>query len=309
MGLKLKNILKKSLPVAGGGLLGGPLGGAAGLVLGGGAKKLLGGGKSDQPQTTTTTNSPWGPQQPYIEDLYQKAKANYATNTPAYYPGQTLAGQSANTLAALKAQGDRARAGSLLAPASNAELNKTISGGYLSADSNPYLKGYVNQALGDARTLVGSQFGGGSNYGSSANQEWLQRKGIEASAPIYAQNYENERGRQMQALGYVPQMAQMDYNDIDRLANVGQQEEARAQSVIEADRERFEAERDAPNQRLAQYANIIYGMNPGGTQVSKAPAPYRNRGAGILGGALGGAQLAGPWGALGGALLGGGLLG
>ena len=265
--------------------------------------------KGSGDQTTTTVNSPWGPQQPYIEDLYEKAKANYATTTPAYYPRPTIAGQSANTLEALKMQGDRARRGSLLTPASNAELQKTISGGYLSADTNPYIKGAVNSALGDVRTMVGSQFGGGSNYGSSANQEWLQRKGVEAAAPIYAQNYESERGRQMQALGYVPQMSQMEYADIDRLANVGAQEEQRAQSLIDADRERFDAERDAPGQRLGQYANIVYGTNPGGTQVQTAPKPYRNRGAGIIGGAAAGFQVGGPWGALAGGVLGSGLLG
>lgn len=83
------------------------------------------------------------------------------------------------------------------APTVNASaLNTpTIRGDYLSVNSNPYLKGAVNEAMNNAKMGVSKQFAG-DNYGSSANQEWLGKAMAGAALPYYTQAYESERGRQ-----------------------------------------------------------------------------------------------------------------
>lgn len=53
----------------------------------------MGGGKGGGSNTTTSTQSaePWGPQQPYLENIFGNAQNLYTNVTPSYYPGQTVA--------------------------------------------------------------------------------------------------------------------------------------------------------------------------------------------------------------------------
>lgn len=278
-----------------------------------------GGSSGGGSQTTTQKTEPWEGQKGYLSDVYSQAQGLYNKPGPSYFSGSTVVPFSGETEAALNLQTNRALAGNPAMNAANTELSKTLSGSYLSPDSNPYLKGSVDQALGDVRSMVGSQFRG-NNFGSSAHQEWLNRKGVEAVAPIYAQNYQNERTNQMRGMLFAPQMAEADYNDIGRLANVGAAREGLAQENLQDQIARFNFEQNLPYQKLGQYAGIVQNGSPGMSGTTTSPGMYQNRGAAILGGGLGGAMLGGaftkgglsalgvggaaPW-ALGGALLGG----
>lgn len=249
-----------------------------------------GGGSSGGGGTTTQKTEPWEGQKGFLSDIYNQAHGQYYKPGPSYFPGSTVTPFSGETEAALKLQTNRALAGNPAMNAANTELSKTLSGGYLSPDSNPYLKGSVDQALGDVRSMVGSQFKG-NNFGSSAHQEWLNRKGIEAVAPIYAQNYQNERTNQMRGMMFAPQMAQADYADIGQLANVGAARESLAQEKIQDQINRWNYEQNLPYQKLGQYAGLVQSGNPGMSGTSTAPGTYRNRTAGALGGAATGAAL------------------
>lgn len=103
----------------------------------------------------------------------------------------------------------------LWAPA-EAEMMKTISGGYLNGD-NPYLESLI----GRARQGVNSNFSGMSRYGSGAHMDQLF---TQAEAPLRYQDYSAERGRQQTAIGALPQftqgMANAPYADLNAYMGV-----------------------------------------------------------------------------------------
>ena len=150
-------------------LLGAILGGLAGYTNG-----------AQQSGTIDVTQSPWGPAQPYLTSGFEQAK---------------------NDLASQQAFGTS------LLPGAQAELGKTISGDYLNPETNPYLKGAVEDALGLAKAGLGSAFQG-NNYGNSAHQEWLGRTLANTALPYYMNNYNTERTNQLNAATTTPQFYQ-----------------------------------------------------------------------------------------------------
>ena len=96
----------------------------------------------------------------------------------------------------------------------------------------------------------------------------------------------------------------MQYGDLDRLLGVGRTVETQAQDLLNADIDRWNYQQNLPQQNLQNYANIIYGL-PGGYGSTRTSGGGGSRLSGALGGAATGASIAGPWGALGGAVLGG----
>ena len=139
-------------------------------------------GKKGGTTATTQNSAPWEGSAPYL--LKGNARASGMLDQTQF--PSNMVGQEANNLAA-----------------------STLRGDYL--NSNPFLNDSVSQAMGMARSQINSQFGGGSNYGSSAHQEWLSKGLMNAALPQLSQNYENERGRQFAALSQAPALSGMDY--------------------------------------------------------------------------------------------------
>lgn len=206
----------------------------------------------------------------------------------SYFPGRTVAEQSPYTQAGLQQL-----AGSSTDPSSATNLGRrqyadTIRGDYLSADSNPYLKGTVDRALGDVQARVGSTFGrgGGNNYGSSAHQEWLGRTMAQEALPIYAQNYQTERGRQLGAAQDAPRM---DAAATAPLIQAGGMQDIYQQSLINAEKARHDFGQMSPWDALQRYQGSLtgqYGGTTSGTQPYTPSNPYLNA-LGIGMGALG----------------------
>jgi hypothetical protein len=125
-------------------------------------------------------------------------------------------------------------------------------------------------------------------------------------------------GLQQGAASLAPQAAGLDWNNIAQLANIGQQVEGKAGDVLGDAMGRhgfYQTGAGSPEQALARYVAAIQG-NYGGSQIGTSEGPGGNPLAGAAGGALtgaavtpwlsnalGGASL-GPWGMIGGALLG-----
>ena len=221
--------------------------------------------------TTTQTVTPWGPQQPYLTDLF--ARAQGAANSSQ---GQSTAlfNQAASQQAAA------AQDPNGLVAQAQGQLGQTLGGQYLSPTSNPYLSGAVQNALDQVRQNVNSQFRG-DNYGSSANQEYLTRILANTALPIYAQNYSNERQNQLSAVGAAPDLQSA---NAQQLAQAGQLTAA------------------GPFAALQNYQNLISG-NFGGTTTTNTPY-YTNPLGSAAGGAATGFAVGGPWGAAIGAGLG-----
>lgn len=174
-----------------------------------------------------------------------------------------------------------------LADQANRSLSGTINGDYLTADSNPYLKGAVDQALGGVASKVNSQFAG-NNYGSSGHEEWLQKNLANTALPIYAQNYQNERNNQLQASMYAPGLVN---GNIAALQQAGGQQQALNQSLNDLGYNEYQQALGFPYQQLDTLGSAL-GASSGYGQTT-GPNPYQtNKMAGALGGAAAGAGIA-----------------
>ena len=213
-------------------------------------------------------------------------------------------------------------------------LQPTISGQFLSG--NPFFEGAFRGATQAAQTQYQdavqqalSNASRAGRYGSGAMGTALDRSGSQfaqaltnTAGQLAYQNYDAERARQMAAIGMggdiynqerarqqamigaAPGLAQADYEDINKMLQLGQIAEGYQETAIADAVNRFNFAQQAPYQKLQSYLSGAYGA-PTGMQTSQPV--YRNQFGNIVGGALTGAALGGTPGALvGGAL---GLLG
>ena len=226
---------------------------------------------------TQTTNQNIDPEiLPYITYGLDEAKGLYQADGPTYYPGQTYVDQSAQTTEGLGLAEARARAGSPLIPAAQAQALSTIQGDRLSA-GNPYFSSMMSNAarpvvseFNKAIRDIGGRTASSGRYGSGAMGEMesqatenlanaLSQRGSE----LAYQNYATERGRQDQAIGNAGALAGQDYSDIQQLMNVGQANESQSLKALQGDIARYDYGQNAPQQKLQSYLTAAYG----------APAP------------------------------------
>ena len=266
-------------------------------------------GSNPQNVTTPTSAEPSEFVKPYVTEAFDQAQNLFQSATPNYYPNQTYTDFAPETTAALKLATARSLNNPLLA-SSQSEINKILQGNYLSPTSNPYSQALYNQIAGDVTSGVQSQFSKAGRLGSAANQEVLAGELGKVASQVYGDQYNKERDRMAQATQIAPQLAAMDYQDIQALSGVGQTKEAMDMAKIQDAMARFDFEQQKPYYKLREYLASIGASVPQTTAVTKPV--FRNTGAGLLGGAMQGAEIAGMipgmgtgMGAIGGGLLGG----
>lgn len=224
----------------------------------------LGLGQQQGSTTSTQTNAPWGPQQPYLQNLFSQAQGlnqqNPASLVPAYSP---YTNQALNTM------------GQGIPGYDNLTnlTNQTLSGGFL--NSNPYLDQTYNQAANQVKSSMSSMFGGAGRFGSGAMANATANSLGNLANNIYGTNYQNERTRQQQMAALAPSILSA---PSQMQLQAGQMQDQRNQALAMA-----------PWNQLGLYQGAISG-NYGGTQTMNQPY-YQNKGAGLLGGALSGAAL------------------
>jgi hypothetical protein len=263
--------------------------------MGGGGKG--GGGGSKQTQTTTVT--PWAGVQPYITDYLGRAQGQ--SNVPFQFnQGDQIAPLSPEQQYGLSGTTARAIQGSPNNLAAQGNNFNTLTGAYMSPDSNPWLKQNVDTALGDVQSRVNSQFNN-NNFGSSAHQETLTRNLGQTAAGMYGSNYDQERGRQMQASALAPTLAETDYRDLQALTGVGDVRRGLAQDYLNQANGLFNNATGYNQQQLDNYGRAVgLGMGVGSNQTSTSPNPYQSSPiAGAIGGGMAGYSL-GPMLGLGG---------
>ena len=277
----------------------------------------MGGGGGGQNTVTRTELDP--AVRPYVEYGLSEAQKLYQTPGPSYFPGQSYVSPSGTTQLGLQAAQNRALVGNPLVPAAQAQTLANIQGGYLGG--SPFFQGAfqpaaqaAQQSFYDTMGNIASTASRAGRYGSPAMQN-LENRALgqfsqaltNTAGQLAYQNYEAERARQMAATGAAPTMAQADYQDIQQLLNVGQAQEGYQEMALQDAVNRFNFQQNLPAAKLQQYLSAAYGSPQGG--ISTQPV-YRNTGANVLGGAIGGYALSGgnPYATAGGAAL-GGLLG
>lgn len=265
----------------------------------------------------TTSNQLDPTYQPFVQYGLEEAKRLYGTR-PEYYPGQTYVGPSGYTTEAMGLAAERARAGSPLTQAAMGQQRATIGGQYLGG--NPFFQGAfqtaarpVEQTYMDAIQRARSQASSAGRFGSGAlgqiegRAEGALATGLsDIAGKLAYQNYADERARQETAARAAPAMAEAQFGDIQRLANVGAMGEEYQQRQLASDIARFNFGQMAPFQALQGYLGSVYGAPHG--MMATQPV-YGNPLLGALGGAAAGYTLGAPGGYGVPAAVGGGLLG
>lgn len=219
-----------------------------------------------------------------------------------YFPGDTIADQSPDTLAAQDMIRQRAMNGSDTMNSAKGLLNQTLNGDFLDISKAPGFQQGLEDIKKAYTTGTAAQtdaaFNRSGAYGGTAYDETkqMQNKAYGDSLNKFGGDmYQAERQKQMQGLLFAPQMANQDYFDAQQLSGLGAQQEDYAQGQINEDINRFNFDQNSPINALQMYQNLISG-NYGSTSTGTQPY-YSNRGAGMLGGALTGASLGGTYGA------------
>jgi hypothetical protein len=255
---------------------------------------------------------------PYVEFGLSEAQRLYQGQQPQYYPGQTYVGPSGYTTEAMQAAADRARSGSPLTQAALGQQQATVEGGYLGG--NPFFQGAFQAAARplemqymDAINRARSAASSAGRYGSGAmgqlegRAEGALATGLsDVAGRLAYQNYADERARQEAAATRAPALAETQYGDIQRLANVGAMSEDYQQRQLASDIARFNFGQLAPMQALQSYLGSVYGAPAG--MMATQPI-IGNPLLGALGGAAAGYALGGPQGYGGPGAVAGGLLG
>lgn len=258
--------------------------------------------------TTTTSNEPSDFIKPYLTQAIDYSQDLFESDVPNFFPNATYVGFSPETETALDLAKARATQGNPLLGNAQTTLNNTLQGNYLSPTSNPYAQAVYNQMAGDVTSQVQSQFSKAGRLGSSANQETLSRSLGELANQFYGDQYNKERAIMADSISLAPSLAEADYSDISRLAQVGADKEALEQAKLEDAIARFDFEQQKPYIKLGEYLGAL-GANVPSTTVETQPV-YRDRFGGLLAGAGQGIGLAKELGlpTMAGAI-GGGLLG
>jgi hypothetical protein len=237
----------------------------------------------------TTTTSTMVPQ--WMQDYMSTAAARglNIADMPftAYDPTQRIAALNPTQNAAINMIQQRATTGSPLMRQAQGELGKTIGGGYL--QGNPYLEAMIGRTNDDVQARMGQLGYGSGSFGNTGVQQTAARTLADSSNALRYQNYGDERGRQMAAIGAAPGMAQSDYWDAQQMLGAGQLQYGQEQAVRDANYQEFSQGREWPFKTQQAFVGSL-GMNPGQTSTQQYPDP--SKWATALGGAATGAWTA-----------------
>lgn len=181
-----------------------------------------------------------------------------------------------------------------------------MNGKYLD-QNNPYLAQAAAAAQDEIGRALGDQFAGSATAGSPNQFQDYASEFSKAAAPLYFQNYQNERNIQNQMAGLAPTLNAAGTANLQ--AGLGAQGilQQQQQQEIDAQMARYNEAISEPTRRLQAVMSAIGGnMNAAGNYGGSPGS------AGLVSGLLGGASsgamagsAAGPWGAVIGGLLGG----
>ena len=232
---------------------------------------FLGGGSSGGGQTQTTTQQPYAPAQPALNQIISEAGQIYGQ-------GPAAAGYVAPTTQTTQGIAQQ----EVMANAANQQLADTLSGKYL----NPFLSPLIQKTAGDVYGNVASQFtGAGRTPTSPLAQSQVVQQVAQQALPLAFQQYNIDRSRQLDIASRAPSLTSVgsQLENIQRQANL------------------------APFQALQQYGSLVSPIAAGFPVQSGAVNTRANPFSTALGGAMVGGQFGGGTGAIIGGL--GGLLG
>lgn len=260
--------------------------------------------------TNTTTSEPPAYLQPFLQRAAQESENLFNTGGPQQFQGNTIAPFSDQTNQALSMATQRAVDGSPVNAAAQNNALATLNGDFFS-QNNQFVQDQIQNAIDPVRRNLDSVFAR-SGRDLEAQAPVLQEAASDIASDFAFQNFNAERGRQLQAQALAPTLAGTDFTDIAQLANVGSTIEGQTQDIINDRVNRFNFDETAPDRNLDAFLQRLgISTSLGGGTTAQTQPVQRNQVAGGLGGALAGAQLGSVIPGLGTGIgaIGGGLLG
>lgn len=221
-------------------------------------------------QTVNSNTSPWSEQQPYLKDVFSQAQAQFDAGPQTYYPNATYVPFSNQSERALGGMENRAVTGSPLTQSAQ-QLNLATTGGNFLNAGNPYFSGMMNTVANDLRPRLDSQFAAAGRYGGGAHQQAMASALADAGSRLAYQNFGDERSRMMQASAMSPELANVDYQNLQQLLGVGATREGKANEMLQDQINRFNYNQNAPDEALRRYATLVAGGSYGGSGMQQVP--------------------------------------
>lgn len=223
---------------------------------------------------------------PFLQNQLQQVFGAAQDIQPAVFAGERVAGFSPLETLGQQLTAERALAGDQTVDQARGLLSNTLAGDYL---ENPFLQNQIDNAISGAVNQATSQYALGGRLGSGAFGTALGAGITGAAAPILANQYNAERGRQMQAAQMAPQLAAQDFINLAALTGVGRQQRELSQAEIQA-QQNFINELNAAQLSKFGALSSAAGLTPSAMNTS-ATQPGVSPLAGAAGGALTGAAL------------------
>jgi hypothetical protein len=216
----------------------------------------------------------------------QQAKALYQSQSPAYYPGSTVANQSPMTQAANQGITARAINGSPTNAAASGYLQNVLGPNFaMQQNAN---QGALNKSISDAVIpQVESQFSAGGRYGSPSMGAALTTSLADAIAPQMYGQYQANQQLQQGAAGMAPNQANQDWNDLGQLQQAGSAQDQYAQNQVNANVAHWNYNQNLDQNKLAQYMQLLNSANVPTNSTTTQSQPGGGI-MGLLGGVLGG---------------------
>jgi hypothetical protein len=286
--------------------------------------EMKGGGGSSS-TTTVQKADPWGGVQPYLSSVFSRAQD--LSQTPStYFPGQTYAEFDPLQTQAFQSQlGAADQMGGQLADLYSAQQSALQS---TDVANNPYIAGQADvierrlnrnlmenllPSITSQARLTGNVGGSRPEIARGIATRGTQESLGDALAQLYGGAYGQGLEAQGRAMALAPQTLQTSLLPSQIYGQVGSQLQGQEQLGIDEAMQRYAYEQNAPWAALERYSNLLQGglgfSNTTGTTTG--PRSQSNPMAGALGGGMMGYSaapmlgLTGPFGALGGAVLGG----
>lgn len=233
--------------------------------------------------TQTQTNLPPGYAIPYHQQALSGA-ADIAATPYSPYPNAQIAGFNQDQSLGMADTVQRGMQGSAVGNAAQTDATQTLQGQYLNPNTNAALSGAIDYGQNQIMKNYGSQLG--RNFGNSGvNQEVGESAGRLSSSL-----YDQERNRMMQAQVNAPNLANMDYTDLQARLGVGDVKQQHEQQQLNLGRNEWDLAKAYPQQNLNTLLQAVQGTGGYGSQT--APNPYQSsRAANALGGASAGAGI------------------
>ena len=235
-----------------------------------------------------------------------------ATNKRGFKPygGDWFVGPSDQTQAALGGMEDIASQGNPLAQ-QGMDLSSDLMGGLLGA-SNPAFESVVDTQIGKLGDDITRQFGGAAFGGADHSGVLAEQLGDARDRMVsnnWFQNQQADVQNRLAGFGIANPAYQAQYAPYERMSQIGSALEGYDAAELQGLMGKHDAKQMAPWARLGAMTDVLQGggglLNAATlAQQAQAQMPQSNRFGGALGGALLGGQALGPYGALGGGLLG-----